>query len=359
MFSGGCGAPFEGSEIELLRNFVTIKKLFPPSTLLFPGHEYTQLLIRHGLSEGAWGRVSVGTFFAFCITAYRTFHRRALSEDLPTVPISLAEEYSVNRNFAHVDKAIRTLNACLEEEGTKSDEEQPPGEQALGRTFTMAHASFAHPSHVILDREDWMALKRRYPHDEELLLQMESRPFLEVAENGTPFGSGPVSTVEDVFSVCGVESGSKVLSRERLLWCVRGNERLTQTITALFDEKPELTPKEAAKRLGYGPDSRSCWKRFTACCTSCCRKSKTDDDDNDEESTKEEREDMPLQSKSAHAIDNCSYCRAQMVGTEYGGTSSLAPKASSRLSVSPMTGGMAARREPVAVSPLNLDVSIF
>ncbi|CAE7272480.1 GBA [Symbiodinium pilosum] len=54
LFSGGCGANFEGSELDMEHCFASILEMCDPShkTWLFPGHEYTQQLLDQGISQG-------------------------------------------------------------------------------------------------------------------------------------------------------------------------------------------------------------------------------------------------------------------------------------------------------------------
>eukprot|EP00397_Hematodinium_sp_SG-2012_P024376 GEMP01025385.1.p1 GENE.GEMP01025385.1~~GEMP01025385.1.p1 ORF type:complete len:661 (+),score=101.00 GEMP01025385.1:32-1984(+) len=324
LFSGGCGMTFEGSDIEMLRNFVTMQMRCKPGALLFPGHEYTELLLERCMSEGSWGGVSPGQFFSMSSVAYRAFHRRMTHEKLPTLPVSLEEEIAVNRNFTQVAMAIRKVNYRLKE--SESSSEPPMGDdpddtpEHADRTFTTSHINYK-PSHVILETQDWLALKLRYPEDESLLRHAEERPYTPVEEKRQPFGT-PVSTIEDAFSVCGVESGSKIISKERLLWCVKDNEAAIRKLMKLFDEKTDITPKELVKSLDIAdPTNPSIYSQIASCCSAWCRKS--DEDSADEEEVENDRdkdeyslllEDKePLQTKDAHAIEDCSYCRLQLL----------------------------------------------
>eukprot|EP00933_Yihiella_yeosuensis_P021208 TRINITY_DN16845_c0_g1_i1.p1 TRINITY_DN16845_c0_g1~~TRINITY_DN16845_c0_g1_i1.p1 ORF type:complete len:803 (-),score=120.13 TRINITY_DN16845_c0_g1_i1:155-2563(-) len=107
VFSGGCGAPFEGNELDIEHGFATILETCKPNsteTLLFPGHEYTARLLEFRLQESLsdWASTeSPGRFMALCSAFYVSAHRRALRDKLPTVPVSLAGERMVNPYFDH------------------------------------------------------------------------------------------------------------------------------------------------------------------------------------------------------------------------------------------------------------------
>merc|ERR1712124_232049 len=68
------------------------------STLLFPGHEYTAMLLDQRLSDvgGSYLDVPPGQFFSLCADFYNVNHRRNLHDKLPTVPCTLANEMYVN-----------------------------------------------------------------------------------------------------------------------------------------------------------------------------------------------------------------------------------------------------------------------
>eukprot|EP00931_Biecheleriopsis_adriatica_P087292 TRINITY_DN61789_c0_g1_i1.p1 TRINITY_DN61789_c0_g1~~TRINITY_DN61789_c0_g1_i1.p1 ORF type:complete len:862 (-),score=180.33 TRINITY_DN61789_c0_g1_i1:34-2475(-) len=126
LFSGGCGAQFEGSELDMQHCFATILEGSAPSaeTLLFPGHEYTAMLLENGVGEAlaTWAPTEPpGRFMALCSAFYVASHRRALRDKLPTVPVSLAGERMVNPMFDYgLQKHVQTLLsavAALEDRG--------------------------------------------------------------------------------------------------------------------------------------------------------------------------------------------------------------------------------------------------
>merc|ERR1711971_1407896 len=103
LFSGGCGACFEGSELDTKHCFATLlSECRLDDALLFPGHEYTQHLLDMRMKEvmEEWvAKEPPGQFFAFCSAYYVASHRRALRDKVPTVPVTLANERLLNPYF--------------------------------------------------------------------------------------------------------------------------------------------------------------------------------------------------------------------------------------------------------------------
>ncbi|CAE7946404.1 Gba [Symbiodinium sp. KB8] len=119
LFSGGCGANFEGSELDMEHCFGTILEICEPSykTWLFPGHEYTCMLMENALVE-ACDKVASrppGYFIAVCSAFYTAAHRRALRDRLPTVPVLLDGEQMVNPRFKALRRHARTLLAAAQQ----------------------------------------------------------------------------------------------------------------------------------------------------------------------------------------------------------------------------------------------------
>eukprot|EP00930_Biecheleria_cincta_P049150 TRINITY_DN34398_c0_g1_i1.p1 TRINITY_DN34398_c0_g1~~TRINITY_DN34398_c0_g1_i1.p1 ORF type:complete len:757 (+),score=130.54 TRINITY_DN34398_c0_g1_i1:262-2271(+) len=121
LFSGGCGAQFEGSKLDIEHCFATIleSSMLSKETLLFPGHEYTAMLMEQNLHESLDSPTvtkSPGRFMKFVSAFYVASHRRALRDKLPTVPISLSGERMINPHFnhglrRHVDTLLSAINA--------------------------------------------------------------------------------------------------------------------------------------------------------------------------------------------------------------------------------------------------------
>ncbi|CAK0822091.1 unnamed protein product [Prorocentrum cordatum] len=118
LFSGGCGAPFEGSELDMQHCFGSIlQRCDPRHTLLFPGHEYTSMLLDDAVERaqsGALFEVPPGHFLSLCGDCYLVAHRRRLHDKLPTVPCTLAGELQVNPMFAALRGRADTLVEAAE-----------------------------------------------------------------------------------------------------------------------------------------------------------------------------------------------------------------------------------------------------
>ncbi|CAK0806246.1 unnamed protein product, partial [Prorocentrum cordatum] len=119
LFSGGCGAQFEGSSLDTEHCFATILAACGPGTLLFPGHEYTCRLLGQRVLDAAetWApREPPGQFLNLCGAFYAAAHRQTLRDRVPTVPCTLASERLVNPNFdrslrRHADVLLALLEA--------------------------------------------------------------------------------------------------------------------------------------------------------------------------------------------------------------------------------------------------------
>jgi glyoxylase-like metal-dependent hydrolase (beta-lactamase superfamily II) len=115
LFSGGQGAPFEGPSIEMLQNLHTVLARASEDTLVFPGHEYTEMLMGRQLAEMG-GDVSAKRFLRLAAAAQRARHRRAPAsyrERVPTVPVHLEEELDVNPALRQVEEQRRLLRRYL------------------------------------------------------------------------------------------------------------------------------------------------------------------------------------------------------------------------------------------------------
>lgn len=97
LMSCGCGRLFEGTPAEMWASLQKLMSL-PPSTLICSGHEYTASNIRYARS------VDPGN----AALADRAARVAALRQsDLPTVPVTLAEEAATNPFLRPADPAIR------------------------------------------------------------------------------------------------------------------------------------------------------------------------------------------------------------------------------------------------------------
>lgn len=213
LFSGGCGANFEGSELDMEHCFGTILETCEPSykTWLFPGHEYTCMLIESALVEACDKAASrpPGYFIAVCSAFYTAAHRRALRDRLPTVPVLLDGEQMVNPRFKALRRHARTLLAAAQQAGVQGEAtdlsvgtaNQVPaflvpqssassrkiatGQEGEGQSL-LVDASGAPPPHqlAVLYRADLDALRAELSagtlagaEAAERLRQLERRPF--------------------------------------------------------------------------------------------------------------------------------------------------------------------------------------
>eukprot|EP01069_Polyplicarium_translucidae_P002583 Polyplicarium_translucidae@DN2071_c0_g1_i1.p1 len=111
IFVGGSGGPFEGSNLEMVRNFWHIRRHVPETSLLFPGHEYTvDILATYFPSSNAMiSRPS--SFLAWSSTFARALHLRCIQWPVPTVPWRLSVEMKYNRHFEAIRESADTLQS--------------------------------------------------------------------------------------------------------------------------------------------------------------------------------------------------------------------------------------------------------
>eukprot|EP00421_Protoceratium_reticulatum_P001236 CAMPEP_0168363142 /NCGR_PEP_ID=MMETSP0228-20121227/3540_1 /TAXON_ID=133427 /ORGANISM="Protoceratium reticulatum, Strain CCCM 535 (=CCMP 1889)" /LENGTH=418 /DNA_ID=CAMNT_0008375863 /DNA_START=29 /DNA_END=1283 /DNA_ORIENTATION=+ len=120
LFSGGCGAPFEGSNLDMEHCYATIlQRCDLQKTSIFPGHEYTMMLLETELRDSHDSSLEVppGHFLSLCGDLYSVAHRRKLHDKLPTVPCTLAGEQQVNPMFWAVRWRAQALLRALEAPG--------------------------------------------------------------------------------------------------------------------------------------------------------------------------------------------------------------------------------------------------
>lgn len=107
LFCGGCGAPFEGSSQDIAANFRSIYHRCGDSTLLFPGHEYSEHLLLDyfgGSQPTPW---APHQYSALCHALQRA--RDSRSHRRPSVPILLGAELMYNAHFSSLHKAAATI----------------------------------------------------------------------------------------------------------------------------------------------------------------------------------------------------------------------------------------------------------
>lgn len=140
--AGGCGAPFEACRGELERNLVMILRECGGSTLMFPGHEYTQRLLSMLEPKAGTPAYSLAVVGAKEMAEHRRGHKKH-EDRLPTIPMRLSEErcfqlcgpMSGGRLLEHVHKLVAVLqHPCkeCEEEGESGSEAEDCEEDADG-----------------------------------------------------------------------------------------------------------------------------------------------------------------------------------------------------------------------------------
>ncbi|CAE7336634.1 PNKD [Symbiodinium natans] len=212
LFSGGCGANFEGSDLDMEHCFGTILETCDPSyaTWLFPGHEYTCMLMENVLLEAcakaAWH--PPGHFLAVCSAFYTAAHRRALRDRLPTVPVLLDGERMINPRFNTLREHARVLLTATqrvglqgagaddpplrvgskvptihESQGPASGNEVAAGQNKPGRGLLVNAGAPPSQQLAVLYRADLDALRQELlgglagAEAAERLRQLERRPF--------------------------------------------------------------------------------------------------------------------------------------------------------------------------------------
>jgi hypothetical protein len=115
LFVGGTGAHFEGTEQDMMNNMRKVWLECSPSTLIFPGHEYTVPMLRDRFAEDPSMTTSEGLprtmtgmwrLSAALLRAERLRRKRR-----PTVGTTLADEYGYNSCFDELHSAATLLQS--------------------------------------------------------------------------------------------------------------------------------------------------------------------------------------------------------------------------------------------------------
>ena len=111
-FCGGCGAPFEGTQAEMMHNFVKVWRHCAPSTLIFPGHEYTTSILPGYISGASPLPQHSAAFGKVCSLLWRAQQQRSMPSPVPTVPFILSDEMLFNTNFHTLRHAAEVLSCA-------------------------------------------------------------------------------------------------------------------------------------------------------------------------------------------------------------------------------------------------------
>jgi len=130
LFSGGCGNPFEGSELDMEHCFASILvRCDQKRALLFPGHEYTAMLLKMSVVDDpdSFLEAPPGEFLTLCADYYVVSHRRNLHDKIPSVPCTIAGEQQVNPIFRAIRQRAVTLTKAIEALENKASHETIDG----------------------------------------------------------------------------------------------------------------------------------------------------------------------------------------------------------------------------------------
>lgn len=103
LFCGGCGAPMEGSLDDMHQAFARIWRLLSPTpnALIFPGHEYTEVLLGSSIGDPGPQVVKASHYARLAAVHLKARRRRATRGlPLPTVPTQLMDELAFNPTFS-------------------------------------------------------------------------------------------------------------------------------------------------------------------------------------------------------------------------------------------------------------------
>jgi hydroxyacylglutathione hydrolase len=103
LFCGGCGALFESSADELHDSFAKLKSRLRGDCFLYPGHEYTEMLLRMVVRREP-----------FNLAAHKALKQAELARarKLPTVPTTLEQELTYNFHLRCTKEELADLCGC-------------------------------------------------------------------------------------------------------------------------------------------------------------------------------------------------------------------------------------------------------
>ncbi|KAL1514436.1 hypothetical protein AB1Y20_003535 [Prymnesium parvum] len=109
IFCGGCGALFEGSAHVLHAALGVLVSRLPRDSLIFPGHEYTEMLLRMACQREPSNQAAAKQLAQAC-------HARLLrAKSLPTIPTTLAQELEYNPYLRASAEQLARMCGCVEE----------------------------------------------------------------------------------------------------------------------------------------------------------------------------------------------------------------------------------------------------
>jgi len=343
LFAGGCGALFEGTETEMLRNFFKIRQTCRKDCLLFPGHEAADTLLDQAFNQGRWGGVSPGIFHTITHALYKCHHRRQLDEKIPTIPILLEEEMATNPNFYQVEYAMNQIRRAVVPEQLRDSQAQ----KYPDTTHTTTHEHYQKPFQLI-ERNDWNAVKQklislsdqvtqqskkgskdtattddteirnRNLPDRDLSSRMsethkirkvletiENKQFQDVEEQFKPYHC-KVYSLEQSLRICG---GTKIISKDDLLVVLENNSVAKEEIERIYMKQQTFTPWELQSILSQKVETGLVERISSLFIAAGKRTSElvklSEDSDNSSSMEK-----ILCHDENSHNILACSYCNS-------------------------------------------------
>ena len=173
------GALFEGKMDTMIANFVTVIERCSPTTLLFPGHEYSTGILSMVMQAYFREPNNPGVFMQTASHLFRAIHRRGVRDRLLNIPVRLDEERRINPLFRMVRMHQRKIALpiykakLIEEAQAARTEDEKPEEQPEGQpeatkpleTLTVTHET-ARNSFLSVYAADFFALKRKLANGE-------------------------------------------------------------------------------------------------------------------------------------------------------------------------------------------------
>lgn len=113
IFCGGCGALFECSANTFHESLRTLVSRLPPKTRVFPGHEYTEMLLQMAVKRRVQSAADQKLHDAATAKLLECMERRKRAE--PSIPSTMEEELSYNLHLRADPAALASMCGCAVE----------------------------------------------------------------------------------------------------------------------------------------------------------------------------------------------------------------------------------------------------
>ena len=110
IFCGGCGALFECSANTFHESLRTLVSRLPPKTRVFPGHEYTEMLLQMAVKRRVQSAADQKLHDAATAKLLECMERRKRAE--PSIPSTMEEELSYNLHLRADPAALASMCGC-------------------------------------------------------------------------------------------------------------------------------------------------------------------------------------------------------------------------------------------------------